>query len=82
MNIYQTKESLKKMDVEELKKEVVKDAWVSLKQYFDGAGNGNEAKVAVVTLGISVKEKQADNNKRAIDLAYTRTLGRLEIEEK
>lgn len=82
MEIYQEKQSLKKMDIEELKNEVVKDAWVSLKQYFDGAGNGSEAKVAVVALGIAVKERQADNNRRAIDLSYKRTLGRLELEQK
>lgn len=82
MVVYQTKDSLRKMDVETLRKEVIKDAWVSLKQYFDGAGNGSEAKIAVVALGISVKEQQAENNRKAIDLAYTKMFGNKELEIK
>ena len=41
-----TKEQLEKFNVEELKKGVEKDAWIALKQYFDGKGNGTEAKTA------------------------------------
>ena len=70
MKIYDSREKLRKVDVGEIKKQVIKDSWISLRQYFDGAGNGSEAKIAVVALGIAVKEQQAENNQRAVDLAY------------
>ena len=73
--VYQTKESLKKMDVSKLKEEVAKDSWVTLKQYFDGLTDSTEAKIAVVVLNVLVKEKQAENNMRAINLAYAKFLG-------
>jgi len=82
--VKQSKEQLQQMNMEDLKKEVEKHAWVALKQYFDGGGTGVEAKVAVVTLGVLAKEMQAKNNSRQLDLVEQRikTLGfdRKEIE--
>ena len=71
-NLYDSKKALNKKNVNDIKEEVIKQSWISLRQYFDGAGNGSEAKIAVVALGIAVKEQQADNNKRAVDLAYSK----------
>ena len=76
MKVYETKELMRQKSVAELKKGVVEESWISLRQYFDGAGNGSEAKIAVVALGIAVKEQQADNNKRAVDLAYEKFANR------
>ena len=52
----------------EVKSLVSKDAWISLKQYFDGRGNGSEAKVACVVIGAIAKEEQTKSHNRQIDL--------------
>ena len=72
MSIYTKRQELIKTDVDVIKKDVILRSWASLKQYFDGNGNGSEAKVAVITLGIIAKEQQAENNRRAVDLAYSK----------
>lgn len=81
LKVYSERSKMRELSIKDIKQMVVKDAWISLKQYFDGNGNGNEAKVAAVALGIVAKEKQAENNKRAVDLAYAKHYGK-EIEVK
>lgn len=68
MEIKRSKEELRKVDATQLKGEVERESWIALRQYFDGKGNGSEAKIAVVALGILVKEKQASNNQRKLDI--------------
>lgn len=70
--IGESKEQLAKKEVGELKQAVQKDAWISLKQYFDGAGNGPEAKIACVVVGTLAREEQAKNNARQLDLLERR----------
>jgi hypothetical protein len=67
-----SKEQLLKMGAHELKQAVGVDAWVSLKQYFDGKGNGPEAKVACVVIGTLAREDQSRNNARQLDLLEQR----------
>lgn len=69
-----SKEQLSKQDLESLKLDVAKDSWVSLKQYFDGRGNGQEAKVACVIIGTLAREEQAKNNARQLDILEKRLL--------
>ena len=70
--IGKSKEQLQKSELVDLKKDVAKDAWISLKQYFDGRGNGPEAKVACVVIGTLAREEQAKNNSRQLDLLERR----------
>ena len=72
MVVKRSKEQLSKMTIGELKTEGEKKCWVALHYYFDGGGNGPEAKVAVVTLGTLAKEAQATNNSRQLDLIEKR----------
>lgn len=51
-----------------LKEVADKKAWVALNQYFDGAGNGPEAKVACVVITNVIREMQAENNKEQLAL--------------
>ena len=62
------------MTTEKLKQEGEKKAWVALNYYFDGGGNGPEAKVAVVALGTLAKELQSKNNARQLDMVEKRLL--------
>ena len=71
-SIMESKGKLQTKEMSVLKKLVEKDCWVSLKRYFDGAGNGPEAKVAVVTLGTLARERQADNNARQLNIIEKR----------
>ena len=66
-----SQQELQDLSVEELKKNVEKDAWVSLKQYFDGRGTEPEAKAALTALGILTKKLQARNNERQKRIAST-----------
>lgn len=68
LEVKENKEQLAKFDLKEIKGRVEKDAWIALKQYFDGKGNGSEAKIAVVIIGTLAKEMQASNNKRQLDI--------------
>lgn len=74
-NVRLSKGELNKLPLRDLKHQVEKDAWVSLKQYFDGRGNGPEAKIAVVVVGTLAKEKQAENNSRQLDIVEKKLLG-------
>lgn len=67
-----SREELLRKDTKDLKAEVTKDAWVSLKQYFDGRGNGPEAKVACVVIATVAKEAQSTNNERALQMMEAR----------
>ena len=66
--VKRSKEQLQKLSTDNIKIEVEKDCWISLKRYFDGWGNGPEAKIAVVALGTLAKEQQSRNNARQLDL--------------
>lgn len=70
----ESKDQLSQRTVEELKNFVAKDAWISLRQYFTGAGNGPEAKVACVVITTLTREQQARNNARQLDLMERRFL--------
>ena len=72
MPVKQSKDQLSEMNVDQLKKEGEKKAWVAINYYFDGGANGPEAKVAVVAIGILAKELQAKNNSRQLDLVEER----------
>lgn len=77
-----SKEQIEKLALGELKVKVEKQSWVALAYYFGEGGNGPEAKVAVVALGVLAKEQQAMNNKRQLDLVEAKLLRDKEIEEK
>ncbi len=51
-----------------LEQEVYKESLVSVLHYFNGGGNGPEAKIAVATLGNLAKREQATNNRKSIEL--------------
>ncbi len=72
-----SKPELRRVEVGVLKKEVEKESWISLRQYFHGSGNGPEAKIACVVVTTLAREKQAENNKRQLDLVFQR-MGLLE----
>jgi hypothetical protein len=74
MYIGKNKEQLMKQDLSTIKGDVGKQAWVSLEQYFDGKGNGPEAKVACVVIGTLAREEQSKNNSRQLDLLEKRLL--------
>lgn len=63
-----SRKAILKQGLGTIKANVELNAWASLEDYFGGAGNGTEAKIAVVTLGIMAKELQAKNNSRQLDL--------------
>jgi len=70
--IGKSKEQLAQMETTDIKKQVEKDSWIALKQYFDGRGNGPEAKIAVVVVGTLAKEDATKNNARQLDLVEMR----------
>ena len=65
-------QSVETLNIDEIKQHVIRDAWIVLKKYFKGEADGNEAKIAVITLGIVVKEMQAKNNERQLTLMEKR----------
>ena len=67
-----SKEELRKKNVTVVKQETEKEAWIALRRYFDGAGNGQEAKVACVVVGTLAKEEQSKNNARQLDIIEKR----------
>lgn len=64
----ETREELTKRSFENIKADVAKDAWIALRQYFCGNGNGIEARIACVVIGAIAREMQARNNSRQLDL--------------
>lgn len=72
--IGKSREQLQKENVTNIKSQVEKDAWISIKRYFDGAGNGPEAKVAAVVITTLAREQQAKNNSRQLDIIELRLL--------
>ena len=68
----ESKEQLAQKSTAVIKQEVEKDSWIALRQYFCGAGNGPEAKIACVVLSTLAREQQAANNKRQLDLVERR----------
>ena len=69
-----TKPELRQWQLKKLKTDVEKEAWIALRQYFYGAGNGSEAKISVGILSNIAREKQADNNARQLDIIEKRLL--------
>jgi len=53
---------------DKMEKEVYKESLVSLLHYFNGGGNGPEAKLACAALGTLAKREQASNNRKSLDL--------------
>ncbi len=72
-----SKSELFELETDALKKDVEKKSWIALRQYYDGAGNGAEAKIAVVVIGTLAREMQSTNNRRQLDLVEKR-MGLLE----
>ena len=66
--VLSTKSELTAIRIDKLEETVKKGCYVALRQYFDGAGNGPEAKVAYITLGVMARETQSANGSRALDL--------------
>ena len=71
-HVGETKEQLSQKTLLTLKGEVQKDSWIALRQYFSGAGNGPEARVACVVLSTLAREKQSENNARQLTLLEKR----------
>ncbi len=68
------RESLLKRGLSELETLVEKDCWIALRQYFDGAKNGPEAKIACVVLSTLARKQQAANNARQLNILERRML--------
>lgn len=68
----ESKQELSARETTDIKKVVEKDSWIALRQYFSGAGNGPEAKVACVVIGTLAREQQARNNERQLDILERR----------
>ena len=70
----ESKTELAVKTTQDLKRVVEKDAWIALRQYFSGLGNGSEAKVACVIIGTLAREEQAKNNARSLDILEKRLM--------
>ena len=68
----ESKDTLSHRTLKEVRDQVQKDAWIALRQYFCGAGNGPEAKVACVVISTIAREKQSENNARQLTLLEKR----------
>jgi len=68
----ETKEQLSHKNTPTIKQEVEKDSWIALRQYFCGAGNGPEAKIACIVIGTLAREHQARNSERQLDIIERR----------
>lgn len=69
-----SKTDLAKFHTSELKDQVEKEAWIALRRFFDGCGNGQEARVACVVIATLTREQQAKNNARQLALLERRFL--------
>lgn len=67
-----SKDQLRKKTSRELRDDTVKESWIALNRYFNGAANGPEAKVAVTVLGSEAKKHMAENGERALILTAER----------
>ena len=68
----ESKQQLLAKPLPNLKDSAIKKSWVALNQYFDGAGNGPEAKVACVVITAATREMQAVNNAKSLELISSR----------
>lgn len=66
------REKYKDEPVEKLTEDVIRECFVSWKNYFAGAGNGEQAKMSVAILGRIVGMRAAENNKRGLELVAMR----------
>lgn len=66
--VMRSKTELKKLSVEELREGLYKDCLVSLTQYFEGRGNGPEAKVASIVYTAIGRENATRNNEKSLAL--------------
>ena len=70
--VKQSKSQLLKKGLPALKQEAEVHAWAAINQYFDGAGNGPEAKIACIVLTALVREHQATNHSHQLSLIEQR----------
>ena len=70
-----TKEELRKIDIEELKKRNYHLCHVAFGYYLEGGSNGPEAKQVAVYLGILAKETQSQNMKEQLDMIAYKVYG-------
>jgi hypothetical protein len=68
----ESKDQMSKKTLGVIREQVRKDAWIALRQYFCGAGNGPEAKVACIVISTLAREHQANNNSRQLDILEKR----------
>jgi hypothetical protein len=52
----------------DIKTIVEKEAWLALKEYFEGGENMGEAKIAILVVGTLAKEAQNTNQTRQLDI--------------
>lgn len=71
-SVHASREQLGNLTIETLKGQVEKDAWVALKLFLSGFGNIVEAKISAIVLNVIVKEMQAKNNARSLDIISKR----------
>lgn len=63
-----TKEELRKLDAFTIREQAIKDAWIAIHRYYNGAGNGPEADFSVVAIAAKAKEMGAENGRKALDV--------------
>lgn len=72
--VKQSRAQLLQTELSSLKQDAEKQAWAALNQYFDGAGNGPEARIACIVLTALVREHQATNHSRQLSIVERRLL--------
>lgn len=80
--IGKSKEQLRKITTEEIKKEVEHESWIALLQYLHEKGNGPEAKIAKDIVATLAREKQVANGAAQLQFMMerfvaTKTVGAL-----
>ncbi len=66
--VKESRSQLMEKPTQVLKLVAEKQAWAAINQYFDGMGNGVEAKIACNILIILVRERQANNITRHLNI--------------
>ena len=80
--IGKTKEQYEKLTTDELWTEMERKAVVAINQYYDGKGNGPEAKLSAVVIGATTKRDQTRNGARALDMVAARIQTRIQTKLK
>ena len=76
--VKESEEQLKAKGLEQLKSDAELQSWIKINRYFQGAGNGPEAKIAVVVIGNIIKERAIKNTTRLLDMQSEKMNNRLE----